>query len=84
MIYKSLIRTVLQQSGTKKLLLQNTRIVQRTIGADPLLFQNYHVPMDKASSIKKWFSEFKEFDWPAQGPDLNPNQHLRADLEHQL
>jgi hypothetical protein len=48
------------------------------LGEGPFLFQHDNTPVDKPRSIQKWFVEIgvKELDWPAQSPDLNPNDHL--------
>ena len=50
------------------------------------LFQLDNAPVHEARSIQKWFVEIgvEELDWPAQSPDLNHNEHLWDELEHQL
>jgi hypothetical protein len=52
-------------------------------GERPLLFQYDNVPVHKARSIQKWLVEFgvEDLDWPAQSPDLNPNEYLCDELE---
>ena len=47
-------------------------------GEGPFPFQHDNAPVHKARSIQKWFVEIsvEELDWPAQSPDLNPNNHL--------
>ena len=52
-------------------------------GEGPFLFQHDNAPVHKARSIQKWFVEFgvEDLDWPAQSPDLNPNEYLCDELE---
>jgi hypothetical protein len=55
-------------------------------GEGPFLFQHDNAPVKKARSIQKWFDEIgvEELNWPAQSPDLNPNEYLWDELERQL
>ena len=55
-------------------------------GKGLVLFQHDNAPGHKARSIQKWFVEIcvEVLDWPAQNPDLNPIEHLWAELEHRL
>ena len=52
----------------------------------PFLFQHYNTPVHKVRSIQRWFIDIgvDEFDWPTQGPDLNPIEHFRDELERRL
>jgi len=60
--------------------------IWQKFGEGPFLFQYENVPVHKARSMQKWFSEFgvEELHWLAQSPDLNPIQHLWDELEPRL
>lgn len=51
---------------------------------DSFLFQ--HDPEHRAKSMETWFGQFgvEELMWPAESPDLNPNEDLLDELERQL
>lgn len=44
---------------------------------------NSHILYSYFFFINIWFAKIdvKEFEWPAQGPDLNPTKHVWDELE---
>lgn len=56
------------------------------LGEGPLLFKHDCAQVHKARSIKAWLREFgvEELDWPPEGPNLNPTEHLWDELEWRL
>lgn len=53
---------------------------------DEALFQQDNAPCHKAKSIADWFEQKKVqvLPWPACSPDLNPIEHLWADMDREL
>ncbi len=50
------------------------------------LFQQNNAPCHTAKVVQEWFEEqnivFKVLPWPPNSPDLNPIEHLSADINY--
>jgi hypothetical protein len=54
-------------------------MVEDQFGDDDCLYQHDNAPCQKARSVREWFNEVPEINWPAQSPDLNPSANFTPD-----
>ena len=51
-----------------------------------IIFQHDNDPKHTSKLVKEWLSEqqFETLSWPAQSPDLNPFEHMWAEVKKRL